>query len=89
MCVAVPAKVVEVDTASGAGGSIGTVDLQGNRVEVSLALTPDAGVGDWVLIHAGFAIEVLDEADARETWTYLSALNAGGPEPTGNETEPS
>jgi hydrogenase expression/formation protein HypC len=47
------------------------VDFQGSRAEVSLALVPEASAGDWVLVHAGFAISVLNEAEARETWQYL------------------
>jgi len=69
MCVAVPGKVVELGTD---GRGLGTVDFQGNRAEVSLVLTPDAGVDDWVLVHAGFAIEIIEEADALATWDYLN-----------------
>ena len=65
MCLAVPGQVIECV------GDEAVVDLQGNRLRVSRVLTPDAGPGDWVLIHAGFAITQLDEADARETWDYL------------------
>ena len=65
MCLAVPGKIIEQS------GEEATVDLQGNRLKVSTALTPEAVVGDWVLVHAGFAITQLDEAEARETWEYL------------------
>ncbi len=65
MCLAVPGQVIE------RRGDEATVDFHGSRVEVSLALTPDAEVGSWVLVHAGFAINLLDEAEARETWQYL------------------
>jgi hydrogenase expression/formation protein HypC len=72
MCLAVPGRVVEVsDAPEGAPGPVGTVDFQGSRVEANLAMTPGVGVGDWVLVHAGFAISKLDEAEARETWEYL------------------
>ena len=79
MCLAVPGKIIAVsegraDSALGRGG---TVDFQGSRVEVCLAMTPKAGVGDWVLVHAGFAISHLNEADARETWEYLEAAEIG------------
>ena len=79
MCLAVPGKIIAVtegadDAALGRGG---TVDFQGSRVEVCLAMTPDAGVGDWVLVHAGFAITQLDETEARETWEYLEAAELG------------
>ncbi len=65
MCLAVPAKVVDCQ------GDRATVDLQGSTLEVSTALTPEVGTGDWVLVHAGFAITQLDEQEARETWEYL------------------
>jgi hydrogenase expression/formation protein HypC len=38
-------------------------------------MTPDVAVGDWVLVHAGFSISKLDEAEARETWEYLRAAD--------------
>jgi len=73
MCLAVPGKVIDIarDTDDPVTGVIATVDFQGNRVEVSLAITPEAAVGDWVLVHAGYAMTVLDEQSARETWEYL------------------
>lgn len=65
MCLAVPGQIIEHRDDEA------TVDLQGNRLKVSMVLTPEAGVGDWVLVHAGFAITQLDEDEARETWDYL------------------
>ncbi len=70
MCLAVPGKIVSLGP-DGADLPLGTVDFQGSRVEVSFALVPEAREGDWVLVHAGFAITLLDEAEARETWHYL------------------
>lgn len=54
MCLAVPAQLIECS------GQEATADLGGNRVRVSLVLTPQAQVGDWVLIHAGFAIQKIE-----------------------------
>ena len=71
MCLAIPGRVMEIAKPEGSHGDIATVDFQGTRIEVSLAMTPEAGEGDWVLIHAGFALSVLDEADARATWDSL------------------
>ena len=72
MCLAMPGKLIAVaPAASDGGGADGTVDFQGSRVDVSLAFTPDARVGDWLLVHAGFAINRLDEAEAREVWDLL------------------
>ena len=65
MCLAVPAQVVECN------GDEAVIDLQGSTLKVSKLLTPDVKRGDWVLVHAGFAITQLDEAEARETWDYL------------------
>ncbi len=72
MCLAIPGQIVQ-QTADGKA----TVDMHGNRFAISTALTPEARVGDWVLVHAGFAIRTLDEADARETWALLEQGGAG------------
>ena len=73
MCLAVPGKIVSLEEAVGVmPGPTGTIDFNGNRLQASLAFTPDAGVGDWVLVHAGFAISQLDEDEAREVWDLLS-----------------
>lgn len=73
MCLAVPGKIVQIKTSDPAPttGAIGTVDFQGSQLDVSLAFVPEARVGDWVLVHAGFALNVLDEKEAAETWKYL------------------
>ena len=72
MCLAVPGKIVDVATEGDRpSGRIATVDFGGSRVEASLAMTPEANEGDWVLVHAGFAIAQLDETEARETYAAL------------------
>ena len=92
MCLAVPGKIAALEESKDdpIAGRIATVDFQGSRVKVSLAMTPDAGEGDWVLVHAGFAIAVLDEAEARETWQYLELAEIGEtpPELKGPPPEP-
>ena len=77
MCLAVPGKIIAIHEAkeNDATGVSGTVDFQGSQLDVSLIMTPEAKVGDWVLVHAGFALNTLDEADAKETWEYLNQLN--------------
>ena len=65
MCVAVPAQIDSMEAEKA------VVNLAGARAEVITTLTPEAKVGDWVLIHAGFTITLLDEADARETFAIL------------------
>jgi hydrogenase expression/formation protein HypC len=70
MCLAVPAKIVECE------GDQAVADLHGNRVRINTLLVPEAKVGDWVLIHAGFAIQYLDCKSAEETFAVLEDLEA-------------
>lgn len=62
MCLAIPMKIAALKD-----DHMATVDVLGVTREVSLDLTPQANVGDYVLVHAGFAIEVVDEQYAQET----------------------
>ena len=79
MCLAVPGQVVDTarDEDDPLTGFTGTVDFQGSKVNVNLSMTPEIRVGSWVLVHAGYAISVLDEQEARETWEYMAAAGAG------------
>jgi hydrogenase expression/formation protein HypC len=61
MCLAVPVKVISID------GSEAEVDIGGVGRRVSIVLTPEAKVGDYVLLHTGYAISVIDENEAQET----------------------
>lgn len=60
MCLAVPMKVIKVN------GTVGTVELSGVTMDVQLTLVPEVKVGDSVVVHAGFALSVIDEESARE-----------------------
>jgi hydrogenase expression/formation protein HypC len=62
MCLAVPAKITRLEESR-----LGVVDYLGNEVKANFTLLPEAKVGDWVIIHAGFAISLLDKKEARET----------------------
>ena len=89
MCLAVPGKIMDV-TETGDDpvmGRVATVDMQGSRLEASLAMTPEAGEGDWVLVHAGFALTVLDEAEALETWETLKLVYGIEAEPPASPTQ--
>jgi hydrogenase expression/formation protein HypC len=66
MCLAIPAKITNLEE-----GSLATVDILGVTREISVDLTPQAQTGDYVLVHAGFAIEVVDEQYAQETIDLL------------------
>lgn len=70
MCLAIPALVVERHD-----GDDATVDLGGARKRVSLALAPEANVGDYVIVHAGFAISVLDPDEAEKTLALFAAMD--------------
>jgi len=61
MCVAVPMEIVEI----GAGG-VGVAELEGTRYDVDLGLLERVDLGDYVIVHAGYAIEKLDRAEADE-----------------------
>lgn len=65
MCLAVPMKLVECREA------LGVAELDGVRREVSLMLQPDAKLGDYVLVHAGYVIGTVDEAEAQATIELL------------------
>ncbi len=66
MCLAIPAKVVEISKGKEGERRKGKADFGGVSREVDLSLV-DAKVGDYVIVHAGFAIAILDEQEARET----------------------
>jgi len=68
MCLAIPAKIIQIE------GDMATVELGGIRRQVSLALTPEAQVGHYVIVHTGFALSVLDEQEAQETLEIFRAM---------------
>ncbi|MBU2598834.1 MAG: HypC/HybG/HupF family hydrogenase formation chaperone [Actinobacteria bacterium] len=70
MCLAIPTKIVKIEN-----NQIAEVNLSGVRMKISLALLPEAKIGDYVLVHAGFAINVLSDEEAKETLKILSELD--------------
>ncbi len=71
MCLAIPAQVVELVDPDAA---IAKAEMSGVRRDISLALCPEAKVGDWVLVHVGFALATIDEEQARETLALLEQM---------------
>jgi hydrogenase expression/formation protein HypC len=69
MCLAVPALVKSVK------GQSAVVDIEGVRREVSIQLTPEAKAGDYVLLHTGYAIGIIDPAEAAETLNLLRQMS--------------
>jgi len=68
MCLAIPVKIVSID------GDEAEAEIGGVRRRVSIAFTPEAKVGDYVLLHTGYAIGVVDEAEAEETLKLLEEI---------------
>jgi len=68
MCLAVPVKVVSIE------GNDAEVEIGGVRRRVSIILTPEARVGDYVLLHTGYAINVVNESEAQETLKILEEM---------------
>jgi len=69
MCLAIPAKVVQIDAAG-----VGKVDYLGTMVKVDFSLLENVRPNDWVIVHAGFAITKLDEEEAQETLALLREI---------------
>lgn len=77
MCLAVPARVVSVE------GRLARVEVVGNVRRADLSLVEDVAVGDYVLLHAGFAIRKLERAEAEETLELFRSI-----ESFGDQTDP-
>jgi hydrogenase expression/formation protein HypC len=76
MCLAVPARVVELRE-----GELALIDLGGIRKEISLALVEDVAPGDYVIVHVGYALQKLDPVEAERTLALFAGLPvaAGAP----------
>jgi hydrogenase expression/formation protein HypC len=68
MCLGLPVKIVKKE------GTAAEVEIEGVRRQANLLFTPEAKVGDYVLLHAGFAIQILDETEARESLELIKQL---------------
>lgn len=79
MCLAVPGRVMDI-TGDDPLMRSGKVSFGGIVKEVNLACVPEAKVGDYVIVHAGLAISVLDEAEATTTLEYLNQIDLLGRE---------
>jgi hydrogenase expression/formation protein HypC len=73
MCLAVPGKILEIEPGT-LGMTMGKVSFGGIAKEVCLAYVPDAQVGDFVIVHAGFALSKLDEQEAMEVFQLLREI---------------
>ena len=74
MCLAVPGKLISVDDSPSLMRT-GKVNFGGILKEASLAYVPEAKVGDYVLVHVGFALSIVDEAEANQVFEYLRRMD--------------
>ena len=69
MCLAIPVRIVELER------DMAVVDAMGNRYKAKTTLLPEAKIGDMVLVHAGFAISLVDEEEAKKTWQLIAEID--------------
>ena len=74
MCLAIPGKVLSKECIGGV--DVGQVQFGGITRQVSLGFVPEAEVGDYVMVHVGFAISRVDEAEAKRTYELLEQIGA-------------
>jgi hydrogenase expression/formation protein HypC len=87
MCLGVPGKIVEIKDCEEEINRKGKIDFSGVLKEVSLAYLPEAKLGDYVIVHAGFALSILDEKEASEVFRYLSEMEKAGTDILGEKSE--
>ncbi len=77
MCLAIPARILSIS------GTTAQLELAGNRLAADVSMVPDAVIGDYVMVHAGFAIQIYDEDEALKTLDLLREVAAAmtGDEP--------
>ena len=73
MCLAVPGRIISIEGTDPVLRA-GRVDFAGVVKRVNLSYVPEASVGDYVLVHVGFAISTVDEAEARQVFAYLKEM---------------
>jgi len=77
MCLAIPGEILEITNRDPVTRSA-NVSFGGIIKEVNLSLVPEANVGDYVIVHAGFALSTLDQAEANKVFEYLSEIETAG-----------
>ncbi len=74
MCLSIPGKLIEVVAELDPTFRIGKVDFDGIKKEVNLSMVPEAKIGDYVLVHVGAAISIVDEIEAKETFDLIKKM---------------
>ncbi|PIU39981.1 MAG: HypC/HybG/HupF family hydrogenase formation chaperone [Candidatus Omnitrophica bacterium CG07_land_8_20_14_0_80_50_8] len=75
MCLAVPGQVIEISSGE---PKVGKVDFGGIQKQVNLVCVPKVRVGDYVIVHVGFALNILDEVEAKKVFQYLKEIDELG-----------
>jgi hydrogenase expression/formation protein HypC len=78
MCLAIPGRVIHIEAVSDPSFRMARVDFTGLTKSISLSLTPEAQLGDYVLVHVGFALTVISAEEAEKTLAFLKTV--AGPE---------
>jgi hydrogenase expression/formation protein HypC len=76
MCLAIPGKIIEIHEDPDPTLRRAKVDFGGIRKEISLAFTPEAAAGNYVLVHVGFALNIVDEGEAQKIFEHLREMSA-------------
>jgi hydrogenase expression/formation protein HypC len=74
MCLAIPGRIVEITAELDETFRSGKVSFGGIYKQVNLRMVPEAGIGDYVLVHVGVAISVVDEEEAKKVFSYLKEM---------------
>ncbi|MCD6545018.1 MAG: HypC/HybG/HupF family hydrogenase formation chaperone [Flavobacteriaceae bacterium] len=74
MCLSIPGKLIEIVAELDPTFRIGKVDFDGIKKEVNLSMVPEAKIGDYVLVHVGAAISIVDEKEAKETFDLIKKM---------------
>ncbi len=74
MCLSIPGKLIEIVAELDPTFRIGKVDFDGIKKEVNLAMVPEAKINDYVLVHVGAAISIIDEKEAKETFDLIKKM---------------
>lgn len=78
MCLAIPGKVLEIESVGPKGIKMGKVSFGGIIKQVCLEYCPDIRIGDYVMVHVGFALTKVDEEEAARTYKLLEEMNQLG-----------
>ena len=87
MCLAIPGKLISISQDKKPEFKVGKVSFDGIIKEANLSMLPEAKVGDYVLVHVGIAISVVDEEEAMQTFQYLKEIGEIDDELTSENTK--